>query len=352
MRKLMIGQLLLCAPLLAGALLGLPSAASAAKTAPRAPLVSTGGVKQARGSTATLLGAVNPHGLVTSYHFQYGPTVAYGSQTTPGSIPAGFAKVTVGQVVGGILRGYHYRLVASNASGSKNGRDRIYSPKKTTSSKFTLAKSSGPTVFGSPYTLTGTLSGTGAGNRGIELQASPFPFLAAFEAVGAPIVTKAVGAFSSVGAFSFHVASLSTTTQFRVNTLDLRPVYSPIVTQHVAVRVILKVRSSRRRGFVRLYGTVAPAEVGARVSFQLRKPARPGKSEKTSERTTKFVTQFTSSVKRGTQKVSRFSAIVRIRTGGRYRAYVQPKKGAVVAGSSATVLLHSASGSTVKAKQK
>jgi hypothetical protein len=342
MRTRMIGRLL-AAALLAGAALGLPSATPAATTKLGPPLVSTGAVKQARGSTATLLGAVNPRGSVTSYHFQYGPTSAYGSQSTPASIPAGFARVKVGQFVRGLLPGYHYRLVASNASGSKNGRDRIYFPKTTTSSKLTLAKSSGPTVFGSPYTLAGTVSGTGAGNRRIQLQASPFPFLAAFEAVGAPIVTNVAGAFS------FHLASLSTSTQFRVNTLDPRPLYSPIVTQHVAVRVILKVRSSRRKGFVRLYGTVTPAEVGARVSFQLRKPVRPGSSEKASERTTRFVSQFTTVVKRATKTISRFSAVVSVRHTGRYRAYVQVKKGPLVSGSSATVVLHAATG---KAKQR
>jgi hypothetical protein len=338
----MIGRLLPVA-LLAGAVLGSPSATPAATTKVGPPLVSTGGVKQARGSTATLLGAVNPRGSITSYHFQYGPTSAYGSQSTPGSIPAGFVSVKVGQVVRPLLPGYHYRLVATNASGTKNGRDRIYSPRTTTSSKLTLAKSPGATVFGSPYTLTGTLSGTGAGNRPIQLQASPFPFLAAFEAVGAPIVTNAAGAFS------FRLASLSTSTQFRVNTVGLRPLYSPIVTKHVAVRVVLKVRSSARKGFVRLYGTVTPAEVGARVSFQLSKPIRPGSSEKESERTTRFVTQFSTVVKRATKKISRFSDVVSIRHGGRYRAYVHVKKGALVSGSSATVLLHAA---TVKATQK
>jgi hypothetical protein len=44
---------------------------------------------------------------------------------------------------------------------------------------------------------------------------------------------------------------------------------SPVVLENVAVRVAFHVRRARRRGFVRLYGTVAPAEVGALVGFQL-----------------------------------------------------------------------------------
>jgi hypothetical protein len=46
-------------------------------------------------------------------------------------------------------------------------------------------------------------------------------------------------------------------------------VSSPVVVENVAVRVSFHVRRARRRGFVRLYGTVAPAEVGALVGFQL-----------------------------------------------------------------------------------
>ena len=39
--------------------------------------------------------------------------------------------------------------------------------------------------------------------------------------------------------------------------------------ESVAVRVSFHAHRTRRRGFVRLYGTVAPAEVGAAVGFQL-----------------------------------------------------------------------------------
>jgi hypothetical protein len=55
-----------------------------------------------------------------------------------------------------------------------------------------------------------------------------------------------------------------------------RPVVaSPVVLESVAVRVSFHVRRAHRRGFVRLYGTVAPAQGGALVGFQL---LRPGKS--------------------------------------------------------------------------
>jgi hypothetical protein len=305
------------------------------------PSVATGGISHPQATSATLLGAINPRGAVTTYYFQYGPTTAYGKQTTPASLPAGTVRVKVGQAATGLLPGYHYRLVASNSVGLKPGSDRTYALTKTKKAKFTIAKPTTATVYGGALTLTGQLSGVGNAARKIVLQESPFPYLAPFATVGLPIVT------SSTGAFSFHVARLLTSTQYRVSTLDPRPLYSPLVTVNAALRVTLKVRTSSHKGLVRLYGTVTPASVGARVTFQLRKAVRPGNSEKTSERTSRFATQFSTTTKRATKTLSRFSAIVTVQKGGTYRAEVTPaKKGAFAAGDSATVLLHSAPASS------
>ncbi|HEY2216475.1 MAG TPA: hypothetical protein VGH21_03205 [Solirubrobacteraceae bacterium] len=303
---------------------------------PGAPTVATGSVK-VQGASTTLLGAISPRGEVTTYYFKYGPTITYGKQTTPATLPAGTTRVKVGQAAKGLLAGYHYRLVASNALGLREGKDRTFSTVKSRKSKLTLNKHAEATVYGGALDLDGLLSGTGNAAKALVLQESPYPFLTPFATVGTSVLTNASGGFT------FRVPRLLLSTQFRVSTLDPRPLYSPTLTVRASYKVTLKVRTSGHPGLVRLYGTVTPAAVGARVSFQLRKPARPGKSEKASERTTKFATQFTTTAKRGTKTVSRFSAIVKVLKGGRYQARVDPsKKGAFVAGSSATVLLHSA----------
>jgi hypothetical protein len=310
--------------------------AAALKTGP--PTVATGHT-HVQGASVTLQGSVNPRGAATTYFFQYGATIAYGKQTTPAALPAGTSSVKVGQAAPGMLPGYHYRLVASNSFGAaKPGRDRTYTttaPRRA--SRFTLLKPQAATVYGSPLTVSGTLTGTGNAARRIVLQESPYPFLTEFATVGLPTVT------SAAGSFSFHLPRLLKTTQFRVSTLDPRPLYSKLLTVDAAYRVTLKVKSSSHKGIVRLYGTVTPAAVGARVLFQLRKRVRPGDTEKTEERTTKFATQFSTKVKRATSTVSRFSAIVKVLKGGTYQARVQPsKKGAFVAGTSRTVVLHAA----------
>lgn len=351
----------LYAPVVASvALLASQTPAAAEGGKPRAPRASTGGVTHVSGTSAVLNGRVNPHSLATTYYFQYGPTVAYGSQTATASLAAGTTAIKVHQTVTRLLMGYHYRLVATNAVGTKHGRDRIFAPKtKTPKSGFTLPKTFQPTPFGGTFVLGGTLTGPGNANRAIVLQASPYPYRTPFADVGAPVMT------SARGSFSFRVARMSIATRFRVATVGSPALYSPIVPEQVAVLVTLKARHSAHKGtgLVRLYGTVTPAEVGARVFFQLQKKAgakkaprteRPikletpgsGKSEAAEERAEerseapKFSTKFSTVVKRATKAISRFSAVVKVRQTGRYRAFVQVRPGPLASGHSSSIPLH------------
>jgi hypothetical protein len=338
-------RIALAAPVLASFVLAVSPAAQSATTGTGStarPRVTTGGVGHVHGTSGELLGTVNPRGLETTYFFQYGPTTAYGAQTPPANVGKGILTVKVGQTVAALPSGDHYRIVASNSAGTSPGRDRTYTSKKS-KLKFVMAstKEEAPTPYGGTYLLRGTLSGTGGALHPVAAESSPFPFLTAFAAFGVPLTTN------STGAFIVEAKDLTQSTQFRVMTRDARPLLGPIVTAHVAVKVSLKVRSSSHKGLVRLYGTVTPAKVGAQVLFQLEKPARPhGKSEKE----VRFATQDSTVSKRGTRTVSRFSKVVTIRSGGRYRAYVVLHTGALVSGASTSLTLHAAPGTTRKKK--
>lgn len=326
--------------MLAGAALALwlpsPAAAAHAPKPPPKPRAITGGVSRVRGNSALLQGSVNPVGTQTTYFFQYGPTIAYGAQTPSASAGAGIVNVRVGQTASPFLVGYHYRLVATNPNGTSLGHDRTFTTTSSGRPKVEISKPTEPAVYGSAVTVSGVVTGLAAANHKIALQASPFPYLEAFANAGLPALTNALGRFS------FRTASLAASTQFRVITFDALPMFSPVVTEHVAPRVTFKVRSAGRLGFVRLYGTVSPAEVGARVSFQLLKAVRPGgRSEKSEETTMKFVTQSSTVAKRATHTMSRFSSIVSLKHTGRYRAFVRVRTGALVSGASqTTVLIH------------
>jgi hypothetical protein len=322
-------RIALSAAALALVVLALPAGTQALVTKPGKPRVSTGAVTHVHGSSGQLEGTVNPAGLATTYYFMYGPTTAYGSMTPAVTLAAGTTPVKVGQLVNGLLVGYHYRIVASNSAGAASGGDRQFTT-QLVANKLELPKEPRVAVYGSSIAITGHLSGTANAGRQVVLQSSPFPYLAPFATISAPVTTNAQGAFS------LRAANLLRGAEMRVSTLDVLPIYSGLVHIRVAVKVTFHARASGTAGLVRLYGTVTPALSGVKVRFQIAKAVRPGRSE----RETAFATQFTVKVKHATHSFSRFSTIVRLRQTGNYRALVKPPEGALVTGSSAHLKLH------------
>lgn len=114
-----------------------------------------------RGSTtATLNARINPNGSQTSYRFEYGPTVDYGT-TVPvpdGDAGAGDDTQIVGVALAGLTPGavYHYRVTAVNANGTNVSDDRTFT-----------ARPAAPTPTGRAYELVSPadkIGGTGLGS--------------------------------------------------------------------------------------------------------------------------------------------------------------------------------------------
>lgn len=272
------------------------------------PSASTGGAAQRTYSSATLTGSVNPHGSETSYYFQYGTTGAYGAQTQTVALGAGTTSTPVSQAVAGLQTGvgYHYRLVAVSAAGTALGRDRVFST-KSVALKIELPKAERVAEYGRSFAISGQVTGTGAAGRQLALQVNQFPFLAGFASLGAPV------AADGEGRFSFRLSGLSQNTQVRVSTLDPSPVRSAVVTVKVAPIVVLHARATRRRGYVRFYGSVTPAGAAGSVALQL---LRAGRGPHT------LAGVGLGKAKGGSP--ARFSAVVFVAhgLGGTYRAYV------------------------------
>ncbi len=97
---------------------------------PPAPEVVTGAAHSITHEIATLTGSVDPHGVATSYRFEYGATTAYGSQAPvpAASAGAGFGNIPVSASLSGLVPStvYHYRLVATSAGGESAGQDRTF----------------------------------------------------------------------------------------------------------------------------------------------------------------------------------------------------------------------------------
>jgi acid phosphatase type 7 len=104
------------------------------------PTASTADVGSIGPASAVALGMVNPRGQVTRYHFEYGTTASYGFSTTEQELAA---TDTSDHQVSAALTGlsasttYHYRIVATNGSGTAVGQDATF----TTASQASTAYS-------------------------------------------------------------------------------------------------------------------------------------------------------------------------------------------------------------------
>ena len=303
------------------ALLGLLFAAPALAAT---PTVSTGTSGSVTFNSAVLFGTVNPRGSATVVYFQYGTTISYGAQTAPAQLPAGSSNVSLSIAASGLAANttYHYRVVASNASGTALGADKTV---KTARIPLSLAITAAPNPvpFGAPVTIEGTLSGTGSANAAVQLQANPFPYTAGFADVGNPELTLANGGFA------FNVLGAAQNTEYRVASGTIA---STDVVASVAVDVTLHTQAAGKRGHpaIRFSGVIAPAEPSARIAFE----RLVG---------TKWVVlggaiAHPNSVNGAVS----FASTVRVHSGGFFRALVLPVEGGHVSGYSgvAQVRIH------------
>jgi hypothetical protein len=308
--------------LVLGACVGLAALATpAVAAAPVTPSVSTGGVSGVSYTSATLRGYVNPHGQPTNYVFQYGTTRSYGSQTPLSPAGSGTSTVTVTQALTGLepLSTYHYRILATGPDNAAVGTDRTFTTPRIPLS-VAIVGIPNPVVFGSPFYVEGTLSGTGAADHEVALEANPFPYSGGFKVVGNPEITN------TAGGFSFPFLGLLENAQIRVVTVGKPIVSSPIVLEGVAVRVTLHAHATRRRGYARLYGTVTPGEAGALVGFQLLEPGH------------RSINVGGTVVKSLGATTSRYSRVVRVRR-GLYEALIDVADGSHTSSYSAPVLI-------------
>jgi sugar lactone lactonase YvrE len=138
--------------------------------APTATTLPAPGLSQ---TTAALAATVVPHGTPTSYHFEYGATTAYGSATATVNAGAGPGPRAAFASIAGLSAGttYHYRVVATSASGTVLGSDASFTTVGPTSTPMryvssipafgTGANSSDPpSILGFPPGARGNLAPT------------------------------------------------------------------------------------------------------------------------------------------------------------------------------------------------
>ncbi|MCX6303632.1 MAG: choice-of-anchor J domain-containing protein [Bacteroidetes bacterium] len=170
------------------------------------PAVITIAASAVTGTTATLNGSVNPNGLATTYYFQWGTTVSYGSVTTTTSAGTGTTAVAVNANVTGLTGGtiYHFRLVAINSDGTAYGNDLTFSPGAavvTTTAASSVALTTA--VSGGNVTADGGLTVTA---RGVCWATTASPTIAASHTTDG----------SGLGTFTSPITGLSSNTLYHV----------------------------------------------------------------------------------------------------------------------------------------
>jgi hypothetical protein len=108
------------------------------------PIVTTNPAASIASFSATLNGSLNPHGLSTTFHFEYGTTTSYGLTTAP-QTRTGNTSQPVSANINSLAAHttYHFRIVASNTAGTRFGGDRTFT---------TLTMTGPPVVTTNPAT--------------------------------------------------------------------------------------------------------------------------------------------------------------------------------------------------------
>src|SRR5437762_1242253 len=116
------------------------------------PIVTTNPAGFIASFSAILKGSLNPDGLSTTFHFEYGTTSSYGLTTAP-QTHTGDTSRPVSANINSLAAHttYHFRIVASNTAGTTFGSDRTFT---------TLSPTGPPVVTTNPATSIASVSAT------------------------------------------------------------------------------------------------------------------------------------------------------------------------------------------------
>jgi hypothetical protein len=128
-------------------------------TVAQPPTVTTAAATTITTNSATLNGTVNPNGLATDAHFEYGTdsTLASSTLTPDQAIGAGFAGESITDSLTGLIPGttYYFRVVATNSAGTSEG---LIVSFNTDAQPPTVATNAATSITTNSATLNGTVN--------------------------------------------------------------------------------------------------------------------------------------------------------------------------------------------------
>ena len=284
-----------------------------------APTVTTGAASAVTATTATLTGSVDPHGIATTFYFEFG-TKSPSTRTAVASAGAGSTTIAVSVALSRLTPGttYVYRLVAVGAS-TAIGTTRSFTAAKIAPS-LSLRSTANPVAAGTAVSFDGTLSGTGVGVRSVALEVEPYPYTGGFRQLGATELT------SASGTFAFTLPALNINTRVRAVTVAGSPsLVSAVTLERAVVRINLHVRRYGRP--VRFSGQIAPP--GAPVQIQIQRSVRG-----------RWVTIVRMTPHRISSRLAAYGYTIRRPHSGRYRVVAHVRNGSRLSSHSRVVTLH------------
>jgi hypothetical protein len=241
---------------------GLTLAVTAATATAAVPRAITDGADQFTPVGGVVHGRVDPNGQPTAGWFQYGTTKNYGNRTpahdaglSPGFVP--FAAEITGLKSNTT---YHYRMVAENKDGRKNGADRTF---KTTKPTSTPVFTPNPVPYGKQAVVSGQVVGTGASGAQVSLFWHAFPYTDPFAQYGNSVVADKNGnyLFVLLPATSNSIFEVRGKTSPAFTSAQQQLHVSSNISLHTPTRV-------KPRGRVHFWGIVSPAQDGIVVEIQ------------------------------------------------------------------------------------
>jgi hypothetical protein len=206
-------------------------------------------------NAATLTGSVDSRGHSTSWYFQYGPTAGYGERTSTRSQSSSVGARSVSETIAGLTAGtaYHFRLVATNSSGTSYSADAVFT---TTGPAVSISASATTVVHRTAVRLSGRVA-SGRANESVVVYAQRFG--------GGSFATVATVLTDAGGTWSLTVRpTIGTTYKGIWNG-------STSFTVAVGVRPAVSLRSLPRQRFA-THVTAARSFAGRIVQLQRRLP--------------------------------------------------------------------------------